>query len=316
MTAPLDPQMKAFLDVANAAGPLFLRAETPEQARAKMMALLEANKVEPTPIYRIEDRLITGPHGSLPLRIYTPEGRPPMGILLYFHGGGWVLGNLETHDGLCRNLAKGAGCVVIAVDYRLAPEHKFPAGLEDCYAATKWAGENAAALGGDSSHIAVGGDSAGGTLATAVAILAHRRGGPRLCFQLLFYPAISSANDTPSQKEFADDGFVLSRGDMNWFWERYLNSPADAKNPLACPQAADAKELAALPPALVETASHDPLRDEGEAYAERMRKAGVSVVASRYDGVTHGFVSFSELLDKGKQGLKQATDALRAAFAL
>ncbi|HUY27918.1 MAG TPA: alpha/beta hydrolase [Candidatus Binataceae bacterium] len=314
MAVALDPQMKLFLDAANADGPMFLRAETPEQARAKMMALVAARPSDPPEIYSVEDRAVAGPHGAIPIRIYTPaEASAPMGILVFFHGGGWVLGNLETHDVVCRNLSVGAGCIVIAVDYRLAPEHKFPAAPEDCYVAAKWGAANAAALGGDESIIAVGGDSAGGNLATAVALMARERGGPRLCFQLLLYPAISAANDTPSQREFAADGFVLSRADMKWFWNHYLDSPADAKNPLACP--IFAQSLANLPPALVLTASHDPLRDEGEAYAAAMRKAGVSVTLKRYDGVTHGFVSFADLLDKGRQGLNQACAVLRAAFA-
>jgi len=312
MAVALDPQMKAMLDFANAAGPMFLRAETPEQARGKMQALLEARPVEPPPVYRVEDRHIPGPHGEIPIRIYTSEGRVPKGVLVYFHGGGWVLGSVTTHDVLCRSIAIAAGCIVVSVDYRLAPEHKFPAAPEDCYAATKWVAANAASFGGDPSRIAVGGDSAGGNLATVVALMARDRGGPSLSFQLLFYPAISAANDTPSQKEFSEDGFVLSRADMEWFWNHYLNGPADRENPLACPNAAG--NLAGLPPALVETASHDPLRDEGDRYAEQMRKAGVKVTLTRYDGVTHGFVSFADVLDKGKAGIKEAAEALRAAF--
>jgi acetyl esterase len=313
MAVALDPQMKAFLDAANAEGPLFLRAETPEQARAKMMALLEARKVEPPAIYRAEDRHIEGSHGAIPIRIYIPTGPAPMGTLVYFHGGGWVLGNLETHDALCRSIANAAGCVLVSVDYRLAPEHKFPAAPEDCFAATKWVSANAESLGSDPRKIAVGGDSAGGNLAAVVAMMARDRGGPALSFQLLFYPAISAANDTLSQREFAGDGFVLSRADMEWFWNHYLSGPADRANPYACPNTA--RDLSGLPPALVQTASHDPLRDEGEAYAIQMRTAGVTVKCTRYDGVTHGFVSFSDLVDKGRQALQEAADALRAAFA-
>jgi len=223
-----------------------------------------------------------------------------------------VLGSITTHDVLCRSLANAAGCIVVSVDYRLAPEHKFPAGPEDCYAATKWAAANAASLGGDPNRIAVGGDSAGGNLATVCALMARDRGGPKLVFQLLFYPAISAANDTPSQREFSKDGFVLSRADMEWFWGHYLNGPADAAYPLACPNKAN--NLAGLPPALVETASHDPLRDEGEQYAEQMKKAGVRVTLKRYQGVTHGFVSFADALDQGKTGIKEAGEALRGAF--
>jgi acetyl esterase len=313
MAVALDPQMKAFLDAANAEGPLFLRAETAEQARAKMMALLEARKVEPPAIYRAEDRHIEGPHGLIPIRIYTPSGPAPMGTLVYFHGGGWVLGSVDTYDVLCRTIANAAECVLVSVDYRLAPEHKFPAAPEDCYAATRWVAANAASLGSDPRKIAVGGDSAGGNLATVVAMMARDRGGPALCFQLLFYPAISAANDTLSQREFAADGFVLSRADMEWFWNHYLSGRADRANPYACPNTA--RNLSGLPPALVQTASHDPLRDEGEAYAIQMRTAGVTVKCTRYDGVTHGFVSFNDLVDKGKTALQEAADALRAAFA-
>jgi acetyl esterase len=312
MAIALDPQMKAMLDFANASGPMFLRAETPEQAREKMQALLEVRAVEPPPVYRVEDRHIPGPHGQLPIRIYTSEGRVPKGVLVYFHGGGWVLGSIVTHDVLCRSIANAAGCIVVSVDYRLAPEHKFPAAPEDCYAATKWVAENASSFGGDPKRIAVGGDSAGANLATVTALMARDRSGPNLVFQLLFYPATSAANDTASHKEFSQDGFILSRADMEWFWNHYLNGAPDRENPLACPD--KATNLAGLPAALVQTASHDPLRDEGERYAHNMKRAGVDVTLTRYNGVTHGFVSFADALDKGKTGIKEAGDALRAAF--
>src|SRR6202158_5710163 len=164
----LDPQMKILLDTFNAAGPMFLRAETPEQARAKMQALMEANPTPVEEIYRAENRRIPGGAGEIPLRIYTPEGNPPMGVLVYYHGGGWVLGDLESHDRVCRALANKGGCVVVSVDYRLAPEHVFPAGAEDCYAATKWVAENAASIGADASRLAGGGDSGGGKRAGGV----------------------------------------------------------------------------------------------------------------------------------------------------
>jgi len=313
--AVLDPQMKLLLDTFNAAGPMFLRAETPEQARAKMQALMEANPVPPEEIYRAENRHIPGVAGEIPVRIYTPEGNPPMGVLVYYHGGGWVLGDLESHDRVCRSLANKAGCVVVSVDYRLAPEHVFPAAADDCYAATKWVAENAASLGADPARLAVGGDSAGGNLAAAVAMMARDQGGPAIAFQLLFYPVTDCALDTPSQKEFAADGFVLSRGDMEWFWNHYLGTGSDAEktNPYACPLRA--KNLAGLPPALVMTASHDPLRDEGERFAQRLISAGVKVTCTRYEGVTHGFISFADALDKGKAGQQQAADALKVAFA-
>jgi len=313
MAIALDPQMKIILDAFNAAGPMFLRAETAEQARAKMRALLEANQIPAPAIYRVEDRHIAGADGQIAARIYTPEGSPPMGVLVYFHGGGWVLGDLESHDRVCRALANGAGCVVVSIDYRLAPEHVFPAGAMDCYAATQWVAENAASFGADRSRMAVGGDSAGGNLAAAVSLMARDRGGPAINFQLLLYPVPDCALDTPSQKEFTEDGYVLSRADMEWFWKNYLDRAAEKNNPYACPLRA--KNLSGLPPALVLTASHDPLRDEGERFAERLIAAGVKVTCTRYEGVTHGFVSFADALDKGKEGIRQAADALKAAFA-
>jgi acetyl esterase len=313
MTTALDPQMKTILDMVNAAGPMFLRAETPEQARAKLRALIESHPMPAPPIYRVEDRQIAGADGPIAARIYTPEGSPPMGVLAYFHGGGWVIGDLESHDHLCRGLANGAGCVVVSVDYRLAPEHVFPAGAEDCYAATKWIAENAAAIGADASRIAVGGDSAGGNIAAVVSMMARDRGGPAIKFQLLLYPVTDCALDTPSQKEFAEDGYTLSRADMEWFWKNYLDPVTERNNPYACPLRA--KNLKGLPPALILTASHDPLRDEGERFAERLIAAGVKATCTRYEGVTHAFVSFADMLDKGKEGERQAAEALRAAFA-
>jgi len=313
MATALDPQMKIILDAFNAAGPLFLRAETAEQARAKMRALLAANQTPLPAIYRVEDRNIPGADGQIAARVYTPDGSPPMGVLVYFHGGGWVLGDLESHDGVCRGLANGAGCVVVSIAYRLAPEHVFPAGARDCYAAAKWVAENAVSLGADPSRMAVGGDSAGGNLAAVVSMMARDRGGPAINFQLLLYPVTDCALDTPSHKEFAADGYVLSRADMEWFWKNYLDPGAERNNPYACPLRA--KNLSGLPPALVLTASHDPLRDEGERFAERLIAAGVSVTCTRYEGVTHGFISFADALDKGKEGQRQAADALKAAFA-
>jgi acetyl esterase len=311
--AVLDPQMKTLLDTFNAAGPMFLRAETPEQARAKMRALLEANPIPPEAIYRAENRHIPGVAGDIPVRIYTPEGNPPMGVLVYFHGGGWVLGDLESHDRVCRALANNAGCVVVSVDYRLAPEHVFPAGAEDCYAATKWVAENAASLGADPARLAVGGDSAGGNLAAVVSMMSRDRGGPSIIFQLLFYPVTDSALDTPSYKEFSSDGNVLSRADMEWFWNSYLGPDTEKTNPYVSPLRA--KNLAGLPPALIMTASHDPLRDEGERFAQRLISAGTKVTCTRYEGVTHGFISFADAVDKGKDGHRQAAEALKVAFA-
>src|ERR1700674_5846013 len=196
----LDPQMKGLLDQMAAANLQPFHKLTPQEARAAR----RAPQGEPEPVAHVEHRKIPGPGGEIPVRIYMPKGNGPFGVLVYFHGGGWVVGNIDMTDQPCRMLTNAARCVTVSVDYRLAPEHKFPAGPEDCYAATKWVAENAAALGGDAKRIAVGGDSAGGNLAAAVSLMARARGGPRIAFQLLIKPATDAGLDTPSQKQFQD----------------------------------------------------------------------------------------------------------------
>jgi acetyl esterase len=302
----LDPQMKALLDQMAAANLQPFHKLTPQEARAAR----RAPQGEPEPVAHVEDRTIPGPGGEIPVRIYVPKGNGPFGVLVYFHGGGWVVGNVDMTDQPCRMLTNAARCVTVSVDYRLAPEHKFPAGPEDCYAATKWAADNAPALNCDPARIAVGGTSAGATLAAAVALMARDRGGPRVAYQLLVYPATTSALDTPSHREFAKDSYyILSRADMEWFWGHYLAGEADRTNPYACP--AYAKTLRGVAPAFVITAEYDPLRDEGEAYAARLREEGVQVVLRRYDGVTHGFFGMPAQLDKAKAAIAEAGSALR-----
>ncbi len=309
----LDPQMKAVLDQAAAAGGKPFHQMTPAEARRAADAMFAAFRGEPAEVGKVEDRRIPGPAGEIPVRIYTPAGSGPFGALVYFHGGGWVIGNIETHDAPCRQLTAGAGCVTVSVDYRLAPEFKFPAGPDDCYAATKWVADNARSLNVDPSRLAVGGDSAGGNLAASVALMARDRGGPKLVFQLLIYPATDCADDTPSQREFAQvsPDYILSRTDMEWFWGHYLG-PDDKTNPIACP--ARASSLAGLPRAFVLIAEVDPLRDEGEAYAEALRKAGVSVNLKRYDGVCHGFFSMASMIGKGRQAIADSCAELRSAI--
>jgi acetyl esterase len=307
----IDPQMKAVLDQAAAAGGKPFNQMTPTDARAAIDTMFAAFRGQPEAIAKCEDRKIPGPAGEVPVRIYTPAGAGPFGALVFFHGGGWVIGNIETHDALCRELTNGAGCVTVSVDYRLAPEHKFPAAPDDCYAATKWVADNARALNVDANRIAVGGDSAGGNLAAVVSQMARDRGGPKLACQLLIYPATDCSDETPSQREFQQDGYILSRADMEWFYGHYLTAK-DRTNPLACP--ALAKSLAGLPPAFVLTAAIDPLRDEGEAYGEALRKAGVAVKAKRYDGVCHGFVSMGAMVEAGKRAVADCCAELRAAL--
>jgi acetyl esterase len=307
---PIDPQAQAFLDQLNALGAQPLSSMPVADARRAMDALA-ALRVEPSPVRSAVDRRIPGPGGEVPVRIYTPNATAPLPLLVYFHGGGWVLGGLDTHDGTCRELANGAGCVVVSVDYRLAPEHKFPAAAEDCYAASQWAAAHAAELGADAKRVAVGGDSAGGNLAAAVAQMARDRGGPPLVFQLLIYPVIAAAFDTQSYRDNAE-GYLLTAGDMRWFWNHYLATPADAANPHAAPLSA--RTLAGLPPALVITAEFDPLRDEGELYAHRLEEAGVPTRLSRYDGMIHGFFGMGHIMDKARAAVQESCANLRLVY--
>ena len=260
----------------------------------------------------MEDRLIPGPGVDIPVRIYTPAGSGPFPILVWFHGGGWVVGDLETADPTARHLTVGAKCVVISVDYRLAPETKFPGPADDSYAATVWAAQHATRLNGDPSKIAVGGDSAGGNLAAAVALMARDRGGLSLAFQLLVYPVTARDFDRSSYRQNAE-GYGLTLDAMRWYWDHYLQHPEDASNPYAAPLVAE--NLKGLPPALVITAECDPLRDEGEAFAKRLQAAGVPTTYSLYDGMIHGFFGMTAVLDKGKQAVAEACAALQQAFA-
>ena len=255
------------------------------------------------------------PVGPIPVRIYTPEGQGPFPVLVYFRGGGWVLCTFETHDGICRALAKAANCVVVAVGYRLAPENKFPAAAEDCYAATSWVAENASALNGDATHVAVGGDSVGGGLTAVVALMARDRGGPALVYQLIVYPVTNYDLTTPSYLEEACNvpGLLCVRDTMVYFWNQYLNDDADGRNPYASPLLAE--RLSGLPPALVITAQYDVLRDEGQAYAARLHDAGVPVTASNYETSLHGFFGMGKFSDHTTRAREEAASALRSAFA-
>jgi len=307
---PVDPQAQTLLDMMAATGLPLWNTLSVEDARKMMDMMAELSGLVPEPVAKVEDRLIPGPAGQIPVRIYTPQGRGPFPVLVFFHGGGWVLCSIETEDELCRALTNAAGCIVVSVDYRLAPEHKFPAAMDDCYAATKWVAENANVIGGDPTRVAVGGDSAGGNLAAVVTLMARDRGTPPLVYQLLVYPVTNSAFNTPSYRENAE-GYFLTRDAMVWHWDLYLQSEADGQNPYASPLRAE--DLSGIPPALVITAEFDPLRDEGEAYAARLREAGVSVVCTRYNGMIHGFLSMP--FERGKEARQEAAAGLRSAFA-
>jgi acetyl esterase len=309
---PLDPQVEAILAPMREAPAVDFFALPPDVVRENFGSV--GPEATPPPVANVQDRSIPGPAGELPVRIYTPdapEGGGPIPLLVFFHGGGFVLCDLDSHDALARSLCNGAGAVVVSVDYRRAPEARFPAAPEDCYAATLWAVENAAALGADGSRVAVAGDSAGGNLAAVVAQMARQRGGPALLHQLLIYPVTANDFTMPSYDENAE-GYFLSTEMMKWFWHHYLEREEDGRDPMASPLLA--KDLSGLPAATIVTAEFDPLRDEGEAYARRLEDAGVATHAVRYDGVIHGFVSMYELIDKGREAIELGCKRLRESY--
>ena len=247
------------------------------------------------------------------VRIYRPHGSGPFPVAMMFHGGGWVLGDLLTADAQSREVCRGAGVVVVSVDYRLAPEHRFPAAAEDCYAATAWVGEHAAEFGGDAGRLAVVGDSSGGNLAAVVAQMARDRQGPRLAFQLLVYPATDGVNfDTASYRDNSE-GYLLAADSMRWFWNHYAPEIEQRRNAYASPLLAD--DLSNLPAALVMTAEFDPLRDEGEAYARRLQAAGVACECVRYAGFIHGFFSQTRTIPAVRAAMDKACSALREALS-
>jgi acetyl esterase len=295
---PLDPQAGALLKQLQEQGlPPFEEMSVP-MARDVALGFRDLQG-ETAAVAEVRDILVPGPTGELPVRVYIPEGEPPRPMLVYFHGGGWVIGNIEVVDRPCRALANATGCAVASVEYRLAPESKFPAAPEDCYAATRWLHEHAGEFGADQARVGVGGDSAGGNLAAAVALMARDRGGPPLAYQLLIYPVTAPAKGSPfaSYKENAD-GYLLTAKAMEWFWDHYLPDAKDADNPYACPLRAE--DFSGLPPALVVTCEFDPLRDEAEAYAEKLEQAGVQVKVRRYDGHIHGLFWMAGVIDRAR----------------
>ncbi len=308
---PVDPQIQALLE----AGRHLPRTETltPDAARAQYAARIPF-MAPAAEIARVEQREIAGPGGPLAIRVYTPKGQGPFPLLVFFHGSGFVLCSLDTHDGICRNLCAGGGCVVASVDYRLAPEYPFPAAPEDCLAATRWCAAHAAALGADPARIVIGGDSAGGNLAAVTALRLRDEGGPAVIGQLLLYPVTDW--HTPGYPSYVEnaEGYGLTRATMEWFWGHYVQDPAgDAAHPHVAP--IKAASLAGLPPALVTTAEYDPLRDEGEAYAARLAEAGVAVACTRWLGLNHGFYFWAGKVDRCTAAMEEAAGWLREVFA-
>jgi acetyl esterase/lipase len=306
------PQVEALRREREAQGMVPVYEQSVEEARRADLAAIQEDAAPPEPVAEVVEERIPGPDGAdLPIRVFRPSTETPLPALLYFFGGGWVVGELDTCDAICRRLANGSGCAIVTVGYRLAPEHRFPAAVEDCYAAARWLGDHGARLGLDPARLAVGGDSAGGNLAAVVAQLARERGGPPLRFQLLVYPVTDHLPDTASMRD-NDDPYFFNRRSAAWYWSHYLTSEYEASSPLASPL--KAADLAGLPPALVITAELDPLCDEGEAYAERLRAAGVPVELTRYDGMIHGFFAMTGKLDAAEDALGRAAAALRRAL--
>jgi acetyl esterase len=308
---PLDPQAEAMLAAARAAGMPSNEFLTVAQARANMLALVPARPL--VEVGTAVDSHIPSPAGDVPVRIYTPHGTAPFPVVIYFHGGGWVLGSPATHDTVARNLCAGTGCVVLSLDYRLAPEHPFPAALDDGVAAVIWAAAHAALIGGDPDRIVVCGDSAGGNLATATALRMRDQGGPPLRGQLLIYPVTDYYLPATESYLANAEGYGLTRTGMIWFWDHYLPDRSAADLPYVSPlRSAD---LAGLPPALVITAGYDVLRDEGDRYAARLQAAGVPTEYSCYEGMVHGFFNRYGILDQTKVAVAQACDWLRRIVA-
>jgi acetyl esterase len=261
------------------------------------------------PVHRSLDAIVAGPGGPIPVRVYWPSDGPDLPVVVFSHGGGWVLCDLDSHDGMCRGIAQAAGCVVVAVHYRRAPEHHFPAAPEDTYAVTRWVASSPPELGIDPARIALFGDSAGGNIAAAVALMCRDRGGPSLVG--LVYPVTDSGCDTASHREIGHD-YGLWSEEVQWTWTQYLASPADAEHPYASPLGAS--DLSGLPPTLVITAEFDPLRDEGEAYGARLRESGEATTITRYPGMFHSFLTYLAVLDAARAANLEIATMLRTVF--
>lgn len=310
----LDPDAARALQLVRAAGRPPYEALTVDEARRAYDNVRIAVAPAPQDVASVQDLPAAGPDGPIPLRHYVPMGADAAKLpaLVYCHGGGWVLGDLESHDGVCRHLANRVACVVVSVGYRLAPEHKFPAAVEDAIAATRWVARHAPDLRVDADRIAVGGDSAGATLAAVTCLAARETGVPKLRYQLLLYPVTDLDMSSPSQARLAE-GYLLTRNTLSWFYANYLRGPEDKADWRASPL--KAASVAGLPPALVLTASHDPLCDEGEAYARRLIEAGVRVTTWRVPGQLHGFLPMGRLMRAAGPTLDEIARHLKAALS-
>ena len=305
----LDEQSKRFLDAANSVKRPPLETIPLEVIRAGKSPYGYESKAL---IEKVENITTPGPAGEIPLRIYTPKGNGPFPVFVTFHGGGWALGGLDGHDGICRELCSQAACIVVSVDYHRAPEYKFPAPLNDCYAATEWTINNIARYGGNPGKIAIGGDSAGGNLAAAVALMARDKQSFSLAAQILIYPATNYDFSTESYRIYGNGEYMLTVGQEKWFWGLYAKDMTEAANPYVSPLRVPSCK--GLPQALVIIAEFDPLRDDGLFYAQKLAQAGVSVKKTIYPTI-HGFISFADRLDIGKKATEDIAHYLRAVFA-
>jgi acetyl esterase len=302
----LDAGVAAFL--AQGAGMPPVETWPIGELRAALAQFLAALPKLDEPVGRVDERMVAGPHGVIPVRVYSPAGSGPWPMLLFVHGGGWVMGSVDTHDDLCRSLCHRVGAVVISVGYRLAPEHRFPVALDECVAVMGRAVAAADELGGDGGRIAVAGDSSGGNLVAALTLRLRDEGGRMPGFQVLICPALNYGFDTASYHELAE-GFGLNRTEMMYYWDRYLADPADGASPYASPLRAE--DLGGLPPALIITGGFDVLHDEAEAYAARLARAGVPVRLTRYSAMNHNFVLRAGMVEEGRRGLDEIAAALR-----
>jgi acetyl esterase len=306
----LDPQVQGLLEAMAAQGVKSFEECSVPEAR-EVLRNFTALEGAAEPVAEVYDLTVPGPAGELPLRVYRPEGSTPLPVIVYFHGGGWVTGDVEIVDKPCRTLANATGAVIASVEYRLAPETKFPGAVEDCFAATTWVAEHAEKFGGDPARVGVAGDSAGGNLAAVVAQLARGINRPRLALQLLIYPATDATTEWDSTTENAE-GYLLTKAAIEWFGGHYLNRPEDAEDPRFSPLRA--ASLAGLPPAIVVTGGYDPLRDEGRAYAAALREAGVTVTESHNEGMVHGFAWLAGVVDHVSEVYRQIGEATREVF--
>jgi acetyl esterase len=309
----LHPQIVQVLKIQTEAGLRPIEAMTPPEARAQMEATARARKAEPLPVARVEEREMAGPAGPIRLRLYWPNAAAPVPAIAYYHGGGHVIGSLDTHDLIARNLCSGAGALVVSVDYRMGPEHRFPAAVEDSFAALKWLHAQAAELGADPNRLGIHGDSAGANLAAVVALMARDAGGPALRLQSLVYPVADYRCASASYDNFATGYGILTKNAMLWFRDHYLRNPADAEDWRASPILAPS--LAQVAPAIVVTAECDVLHDEGKAYADALRRAGVAVEYREYPGMIHAFFGMVPIVDDAMNAQRAVAEAFRRAFA-